>query len=161
MRAVAYSIRSFEKEPLAKANHKKHDITLISNPIGLETVEYAAGKEAVIISSNDHVSEAVILRLADLGVKYITVRAMETDKIDKFTAARVNIQISTVPVPSSMPVNGPEFLIHQYDIAVGTIRNLDFWQDAKNTALNNADFIPNTNISPNETTKVTNTPKAG
>ena len=44
MKAVAYSIKPFEKEFLAKANQKKHDITLISNPLGIETVIYAKGK---------------------------------------------------------------------------------------------------------------------
>ncbi|WP_374166602.1 lactate dehydrogenase [Arcticibacter sp. MXS-1] len=134
MRAVAYSIRSFEKEPLAKANHKKHDITLISNPIGLETVQYAAGKEAVIISASDYVSDAIVSRLADLGVKYITIRSMETDNIDKGAALRCNIKIATVPVPSGSPLTGPEFILHQYEIASGTIRNLDIWQDSKTNA---------------------------
>lgn len=152
MRAVAYSIRSFEKEPLAKANKKKHDITLISNALGLETAEYAAGKEAVIISESDHVSEAVILRLAALGVKYITVRASESDKVDMYTAARMNIAVSTIPVPADVPVNGPDFIVHQYDIAVGTIKNLDFWQNNKSIS---------NNIIPNEITRVPGAPDAG
>ena len=133
MRAVAYSIRSFEKEPLAKANHKKHDITLISNALGLETAEYAAGKEAIIISESDHVSEAVLKRLADLGIKFITVRSIEAGNIDGSCASRMNIQIATVAVPSAVPVNGPEFILYQYEIARGTIHNLDHWQESKNS----------------------------
>jgi D-lactate dehydrogenase len=56
MKAVAYSIKTFEKEYLAKANQKKHDITLISNPLGPDTVIYAEGKDAVIVFTNDDVS---------------------------------------------------------------------------------------------------------
>ncbi len=49
MKVVAYSIKSFEKEFLAKANQKKHDITLISNPLSPETTRYAEGKDAVVV----------------------------------------------------------------------------------------------------------------
>lgn len=38
MKVVAYSIKLFEKEPLAIANHKKHEITLISNGLCADTV---------------------------------------------------------------------------------------------------------------------------
>ncbi len=159
MRAVAYSIRSFEKEPLARANHKKHDITLISNPLGLETVEYAAGKEAVIISNDDYVSETIIARLADLGIKFITVRSMECDNIDKTAATRLNIKISTIPVPSGVPATGPEFVSYQYDIASGTIRNLDFWQETKSIAEALSDLnARNNNITPADIQK---RPEAG
>lgn len=134
MRAVAFSIRSFEKEPLAKANHKKHDITLISNSLGMETASYAAGKEAAIIAGTDYVSEPIMLRLAELGVKLITVRSMDTDNIDKAAAHRLNIKIMTVAIPSGLPATGPEFVLHQNDIAAHTIRNLDFWQETKSLA---------------------------
>lgn len=154
MRAVAYSIRSFEKEPLAKANHKKHDITLISNPIGLETVEYAAGKEAVIISADDHVSEAVMIRLADLGVRFITIRSKNADNIDHVTASKLNIKIAVVTIPAGAPVTGPEFVLHQYEIAASTVRNLDSWQESRNiTDLTENISMSNNSIIPAKTGK--------
>ena len=76
MKVVAYSIKEFEKEFLARANKKQHDITLISNPLSLDTVMYAEGKEAVIVFTNDDVSEVVINKLADLGIKYIATRSL-------------------------------------------------------------------------------------
>ncbi|PWG79023.1 Rossmann-fold NAD(P)-binding domain-containing protein [Pararcticibacter amylolyticus] len=158
MRAVAYSIRSFEKEPLAKANHKKHDITLISNALGLETAEYAAGKEAVIISGDDYVSDAIVSRLADLGVKFITVRSIESSNVDRIAASRFNIKIATVAVPANVPVTGPEFILHQYEIASGTISNLDLWQENKNLM---ADPVLSTAASNIISTKMTNSPDAG
>ncbi|PIG95725.1 hypothetical protein CS542_10235 [Pedobacter sp. IW39] len=48
-------------------------------------MSYAAGKEAVIVFTDDVVSEAVINSLADLGVKYIATRSTST--IDQETAA--------------------------------------------------------------------------
>jgi D-lactate dehydrogenase len=46
MKAVAYSVKAFEKEFLAKANQKKHDITLISNVLSMDTITYAREKDA-------------------------------------------------------------------------------------------------------------------
>jgi D-lactate dehydrogenase len=97
MKAVAYSIKPFEKEYLARANQKKHDITLISNSLSLETTVYAEGKDAVIVFTNDDVSASVISRLAQLGIKYITTRSSGTDHIDKQEAAKHNIKLSNVP----------------------------------------------------------------
>lgn len=97
MKVVAYSIKPFEKEFLAKSNQKKHDITLISNPLNIETATYAEGKDAVIVFTNDDVSAAVIDKLAELGIKYIVTRSVGTDHIDKEAAAKNSIKIANVP----------------------------------------------------------------
>jgi D-lactate dehydrogenase len=107
MKAVAYSIRSFEREYLAKANNKKHDITLIGNPLGKDTALYATGKEAVIVFTNDDVSATVIAQLAALGVKYIITRSTGTDHIDKMAAQKHGIKIGNVPSYSPQAIAEP------------------------------------------------------
>jgi D-lactate dehydrogenase len=97
MKAVAYSVRSFEREFLAKANQKKHDITLITNSLSQETALYAEGKKAVIVFSNDDVSASIIEQLAGFGVKYIITRSTSTDHIDQVAAAKHSIKIANVP----------------------------------------------------------------
>lgn len=97
MKAVAYSIKPFEKEYLAKANRKKHDITLISNPLGPDTAIYAQGKDAVIVFTNDNVSAPVIAQLAAQGIRYIVTRSAGTDHIDRQAAAAAGIKIANVP----------------------------------------------------------------
>jgi D-lactate dehydrogenase len=97
MKAVAYSIKPFEKEYLAKANEKKHDITLISNALSPDTAIYADGKDAVIVFTNDDVSAGVIKKLAKSGVKYIVTRSTGTDHINKEAAAQFGIKIANVP----------------------------------------------------------------
>jgi len=104
MKAVAYSIRSFEKEYLAKANRKKHDITLISNPLGPDTAIYAAGKDAVIVFTSDDVSTEVIEKLSAQGIKYIVTRSTRTDHIDKIAAATHGIKIANVPLYSPQAI---------------------------------------------------------
>ncbi|WP_069659880.1 Rossmann-fold NAD(P)-binding domain-containing protein [Arcticibacter eurypsychrophilus] len=130
MRAVAYSIRSFEKEPLAKANHKKHEITLISNELGIETAEYATGKEVVIISDKDKVTLSVIEKLAALGIKFISSRSLALEHIDKKAAALHDIKLASISVSNADSATMDATLYHS-KIANDTIHNLDYWQNSK------------------------------
>ena len=74
MKAVAYGVLASEKEYFAKANNKKHDITLIANPLGMDTVHYAEGKEAIILPEGYLSSKEVTNKLCGLGIKYIITR---------------------------------------------------------------------------------------
>ncbi len=105
MKVVAYNVREFEKEFVARANQKLHDITLISNALSLGTAIYAQGKEAVIVSTQDDLSEDVIEKLADLGIKYITTRSVSTDHINKEAAGKRNIKLANVPSYSPAAVS--------------------------------------------------------
>jgi lactate dehydrogenase-like 2-hydroxyacid dehydrogenase len=120
MKVVAYSVKPYEKESLAKANQKKHDITLIFNSLSLDTAMFAAGKQAVIISAGDDVGSEVMDKLAAMGVKYITTRSAENDHIDRDAAKRNHIKLANVPEYSKL-----------LDIAAQTIKNLDLWEADK------------------------------
>jgi lactate dehydrogenase-like 2-hydroxyacid dehydrogenase len=117
MKVVAYSVKPFEKEFLAKANQKKHDITLIFNSLSLETAVYAAGKQAIIVFTSDDVSAPVIDKLAELGIKYITTRSAGFNHIDQHAAALNGIKLANVP----------EYMQLQ-DVANQTIKNIDLWE---------------------------------
>ncbi|MEO5891300.1 MAG: hypothetical protein ABIQ31_13690 [Ferruginibacter sp.] len=80
MKVVAYGIQSCEREFLATANQKKHDITLIGNPLTEETLLYAVGKQAVIVPENIPISTALTTRLAGLGIDHVLKRALCTDE---------------------------------------------------------------------------------
>jgi D-lactate dehydrogenase len=97
MKAVVYSTQPFEKELLAKANNKKHDITLISNSLSLDTAFYAEGKDAVIVFTNDCLDEATINKLAGYGIRYISTRSVSTDHIDRVAAAKNHIKVANIP----------------------------------------------------------------
>jgi lactate dehydrogenase-like 2-hydroxyacid dehydrogenase len=141
MKAVAYSIKIFEKEFLAKANNKKHDITLISNVLSMQTAIYARGKEAVIVNTTDDVSDTVIKILADFGVKYITTRSIETDHIDKASATKYGIKLANVPylqqhTAAETILSNSQTILQQkvlQQIGDQTIGNLDLWQQGKCT----------------------------
>lgn len=119
MKAIVYSTQFFEKELLAKANHKKHDITLISNPLNSDTVYFAEGKDAVIVTSTDNLTTEVIKKLSFLGIKFISNRTSNTQHINTEVAGYEGIKIAKVDA-------------HDFeDMAKQTIKNLDNWQNNK------------------------------
>jgi lactate dehydrogenase-like 2-hydroxyacid dehydrogenase len=121
MKVVAYSIKSLERECLAKANHKKHDITLIANPLTLETVFYARGKEAAIVSGDDLISAEIIFELAALGIRYLITRSIVTDHINKNAAARNGVLVCGIPSNYAGSVTSLQNIANQ------TIYNLDIF----------------------------------
>ncbi len=127
MRVVAYSIKAGEKEALAIANRKKHEITLISNPLTAETVSFAAGKEAILVYKNDDVCANVVHKLADLGVKYIATRSIDVSHIDQLAASQRKIKVANVPHLVLTPLNLEDLPMA---MAIETINNLDKWQES-------------------------------
>lgn len=126
MKAIAYNIKPFEKEFLAIANHKKHEITLISNNLTPDTAIFAEGKTAAIITIDDKVTANVIEKLAMAGIKYIVTRSSETGHIDKEAAAQFGIKLANIPAAvSQQPLNTDDEL---QETANQTIRCLDLWQ---------------------------------
>ena len=128
MRVVAYSVKSTEKEPLAIANRKKHEITLIANSLGPETAFYAEGKDAVVVFTDDIVSANVINELADIGIKYIATCSTNSAHIDQKAAAARNIRVANVPHSALIGLSQAEIPLA---MAMETINNLDKWQEKK------------------------------
>jgi len=124
MKAVVYNVKPFENEFLAKANKKKHDITLISNSLNTDTIGYAIGKNTVIVTESDEITGAVIEKLAALGVKYLVTRSTKTDHIDKTTAFSFGLKLANLPFFSPLPQNAQAN-------ADQVIKNLDLWESGK------------------------------
>lgn len=125
MRVVAFNIKSSEKEPLAIANHKKHEITAISNHLTVDTASFAAGKQAVIVSSDDLVNKEVLTILADLGIKFIAIRAASSTNVDLEECGKKGIKIGYVPAFLVLTGSPEQVAII---VAQQTILNLDKWE---------------------------------
>jgi len=121
MKAIAYSIKPQEKEYLAIANAKRHDLTLISNELDIQTVSYAQGKEVVIVSSYDILDRKILWELKNAGVKNIITRCRVTTHIDLKEATRMGLKIA----------NAPDDDQSVESIAKQTIRNLNAWEAGK------------------------------
>ena len=140
MKVVAYNVKTFEKEFLAKANDKKHDITLISNALTLQTADYAKGKKAVLVSTSDDVGDRVITKLADLGIRYIATRSRGMEHIHHAAAKLKGIKLADAGSYSVGTIANPQITQPQasfteenlQQIAEQTIKNLDMWQAENN-----------------------------
>lgn len=121
MKAVAYNIKDYEKESLALANGKVHDLTLISNALNFSTIHYAKGKEVVIVSDSDILDTRLLEELRRGGIQKIVTRSITTDHIDLQRAYDLGIQIANTPYEDRTPKG----------IAEQTIRNLNLWGSGK------------------------------
>ena len=121
MKAVAYNIKDYEKELLAPANGKVHDLTLISNPLNFNTMHYAHGKEVIIVSEDDLLDSTLLQELQQVGVQKIVTRSLKTDHIDLYYAYDLGIQVANTPYEDRTPRG----------IAEQTIRNLNLWGNGK------------------------------
>jgi len=123
MKAIAYNIKPDEKEWLVLANYKKHDITIIANSLTADTLSFAVGKEALLVFNNDYLSEAMVLGLKSLGIKYIATSSFETDHLDLRAAGFAGIKVANVPLETGN--TDPKLRMEQ------VIKNLDQWAAGK------------------------------
>ncbi len=121
MKAIAYNIDTKEKEWLILANYKKHDITVIANSLTLDTLNFAAGKEALIIFNKDLIDAPIINGLKSLGIKYIATSTVGYDHIDLEAARSAGLKIANIPFQHGGTLEN----MHQ------VISNLDNWAAGK------------------------------
>lgn len=118
MKAIAYSIKSQEKELLTLANKKRHDLTMISNELNDKTVAYAQGKQVLIVSPYDIVDKNILRELKAVGVLRIITRSAHTTHIDLVEATRLGFEIANAPDVPATPDS----------IANRVILNLNLWE---------------------------------
>ncbi len=123
MKAIAYNIKPEEKECLVLANHKRHDITIIANPLNAETLPFAQGKEVLIIFNDDPLDAELVAGLKQFGIKYIATSSFETKHIDLAAAGLAGFKIANVPLKA-----GEELAMARMQ---QVIKNLDNWAAGK------------------------------
>ncbi|SFH43854.1 Rossmann-fold NAD(P)-binding domain-containing protein [Pedobacter insulae] len=121
MKAIAYNINPKEKEWLILANYKKHDITIIANSLTLDTLNFAAGKEALIVFNKDPLNAPIITGLKAQGIKYIAISSFDYGHVDLLTANAVGLKIANIPFKDGGALEN----MHQ------VIANLDNWAAGK------------------------------
>lgn len=114
MKVVAYCFDTNKKILLARANGKRHDITVISNALNADTVGYANGKSAVILCSDEIIHADLLAAFNSLGVRLIITTFIVDEKSIK--NARYNYDICIVNLSSAF-INYGEI-----------VRTLDNWQ---------------------------------
>lgn len=131
MRAIAYSIRTNEKEPLALANVRRHLITLITNPLTLATADFAEGKEAVIVSSWDELTVEVVDRLVDLGVRYILIKGCKTYSSTSQILSKTDKPLKIIDLSFLFHQNNLKEEMIEEQVALQIIMALNRWEESK------------------------------
>jgi D-lactate dehydrogenase len=97
MNVTAFSVQGFERSFLQRANQARHQLTLLDTPLSADTAHLAQGALAVSIFTRDDASAPVLNQLADLGVRYLAVRATGTDNVNLTTARQLGLRVANVP----------------------------------------------------------------
>ena len=99
-------VRLFSAKPYDRAGFEAanvghgHVLTYLDVRLGPDTVDLAAGADAVCVFVNDDVSEPVIARLAELGVGCIALRCAGFNNVDLTAADEHSITVVRVPAYS-------------------------------------------------------------
>lgn len=97
MKVLVYSSKDFEIPYLEDANRAKHKLKFIKESLSSETAMEAVGFHAISAFSSDILSNTVLEKLKDFGVKYITLRSVGHDNVNLFTAQNLGIKVAHVP----------------------------------------------------------------
>jgi D-lactate dehydrogenase len=100
MKVLVYSSKDFEIPYLEDANKGKHKLTFIKESLSSETAMEAVGFHAISAFSSDILSNTILEKLKDFGVKYISLRSVGHDNVNLFTAQSLGIKVANVPAYS-------------------------------------------------------------
>jgi D-lactate dehydrogenase len=104
MKIAIFSVKKYDREFLSAANASRHELRFFEPHLNEETVNLAAGFEAVCVFVNDQVNAAVIARLRSLGVRLIALRCAGYNNVDLSAATKHGIIVVRVPAYSPYAV---------------------------------------------------------
>jgi len=97
MKTAFFSTHKFEKQIFQKEAEGKHEFIWIELSLSESTVIMAQGCMAACIFVNDDASEKVLVKLHDLGVRYLVLRSAGYNHVDLKVAKELGIQVVRVP----------------------------------------------------------------
>ncbi len=104
LKLAFFDAHSYDREAFQAANAGHFDITFLESSLSLETVDSARGFRAVCLFVNDRCDEAILERLAALGVEFVALRCAGFNHVDLAACARYNIAVARVPAYSPYAV---------------------------------------------------------
>lgn len=96
-----FSAKAYDRTGFDAANGEHGDqVVYLDTRLGPDTVDLAAGADAVCVFVNDDVSDEVLARLAELGVGCVALRCAGFNNVDLTAAERHGITVVRVPAYS-------------------------------------------------------------
>jgi D-lactate dehydrogenase len=100
MHVAVFSTKRYDERFLARCNDADHRLSFFDVRLTAETARLAHGADAVCAFVNDDLSEPVIARLAEEGVRLIALRSAGFNHVDLDAAAAAGIAVARVPAYS-------------------------------------------------------------
>lgn len=98
MKTAAFSIKSFEREFLERANEEyDHELSFLKPQLDKKTARLAEGFPAVCAFANDVVNREVIEKLHAGGTRFLALRAAGFNNVDVEAACDRGMRIARVP----------------------------------------------------------------
>lgn len=104
MKVFFYSIHSYDKSYIEKANSGKHELQFTELQLNEATVTLAAGCDVVSLFTSDSASELVLEKLCQEGIRYIALRSVGFDNVSLKKANSLAIKVANVPAYSPYSV---------------------------------------------------------
>ena len=104
MNVAIFSAKKYDREFLNAANGSVHKLRFFEPHLNEETVNLAAGFEAVCVFVNDQVNGRVIEKLHSLGIRLIALRCAGYNNVDLAAATKYGITVLRVPAYSPYAV---------------------------------------------------------
>ncbi len=96
-----FSAKAYDRPGFDTANAAhRHELTYLDTKLGPDTVELAAGADAVCVFVNDVVDEPVLDRLAEMGIGCVALRCAGFNNVDLAAAEQLGIAVVRVPAYS-------------------------------------------------------------
>ena len=98
MNIAFFSCQSYEQPFLEAANNNhRHQLTFLPQALTPETVQLAAGHQAICVFVNDQLTRLTLQALAALGIRLVALRCTGYNQVDITTAQQLGIRILRVP----------------------------------------------------------------
>ncbi|ULQ55721.1 2-hydroxyacid dehydrogenase [Flavihumibacter rivuli] len=99
MRIAFFSTQPYDRQYFNRYN-EKHEITYFDLRLNEQTVNLAAGNEAVCVFVNDKLDEKVLKQLKELGIRLVALRCAGYNNVDLITARSLGMTVLRVPAYS-------------------------------------------------------------
>lgn len=135
MRIAVFDTHPYDERALSAANQRfGHTLEFFVDRLHDKTVELAHGFDAVCPFVNCRLTERVLTKLADMGVRLVTLRAAGFNGIDVAAAQRLGVRVTRVPAYSPEAVAEHNFallltLIRKTHRAFNRVREQNFSLD--------------------------------
>jgi D-lactate dehydrogenase len=135
MKIAVFDTHSYDRQALNTANqHFGHQLEFFEERLHDKTVELATGFDAVCPFVNCRLTDRVLARLKEIGIKIVVLRASGYNGINIPAATRLGLKVLTVPAYSPEAVAEHNFalllsLVRKIHRAYNRVRDLNFSLD--------------------------------